>query len=308
MEMAPKALYNSLRMSYLHDQSVDIEAWKVEDLRKVPLETLFSRLKQKDIVLDRASFSAYAYEFDSPEELAIALIPETDVEPDAAFLLLFELWRRLVPEKQSISLVCDELDYQISLYDMGELERVETLDDALQSFYSVLEENVDSGILPEEAFSALTWACAHDIAQFLYDYISEIIGDDEHVYALELIERYYPFVQDKRYFEFLQAQLDSHDAPRVAYERIKSILVASDLVPNVALYIDILTFLRNGLFPDLFCEVAKRVIPLLSESEDFEEFLSLCQQFFSSRGEGVKLSRLEQCMANKTELTKLFTH
>jgi hypothetical protein len=316
MEIAPKAFYNSLKMNCLHDSSQKIDAWKIEDLRSVPLDKLFSRLVEKHIVLDRASFNAYAYEFDTPEELAIAIIPETDEEPDAAFLILFELWRRLAAEKPTISIVCDELDYQITMFDMGTLSSLEPLDDAFQSFYTVLQENVDSGLIPAEAFIALSEHCAHDIGQFLYDYISELIGDEEFSYALELIERYYPFVFDKRYFEFLQAQLDAVDAPRVSYERIKSILAASDTPPALNLNIDILTFLSMGIFPDLFCEAAKKTIPLLVDNEDLDEFLRLSRHYFTGRDGGhAKLAGIDLCIekmglsdATRRELLKLFTH
>ena len=46
--------------------------------------------------------------------------------------MIFELWRRLVPEKQTVSLIADEVDYQISAYDLGELERMELLDVAFK--------------------------------------------------------------------------------------------------------------------------------------------------------------------------------
>src|SRR5581483_1928170 len=100
MESTQKAIYNSLRMSWLQDKTIMIEPWKVEDLRPLSLDVLFSRLQKKEIFLDRASFVSYADQFDSPEELSEWLRESVNLEEEEAdeiFLLVFELWRRLVP-------------------------------------------------------------------------------------------------------------------------------------------------------------------------------------------------------------------
>src|SRR5207253_733099 len=119
MDIAQKALYNSLRMSFLQDTEIFVEPWKIEDYRMLSFEELFLRLHKREIFVDKSTFISYANEFDTPEELA-EWLAESEVATedfDQIYLLIFELWRRLIPEKPSVSILCDELDYQIYNFD-----------------------------------------------------------------------------------------------------------------------------------------------------------------------------------------------
>ena len=120
MQMQRHALYNLLRMNWKEHKDLDVEPWQVEDYRKLSLEALFKRLSDLSISLDRVSFLAFADDLDTPEDFADSLNDESDNDPmvqDQIYLLIFELWRRLIPEKQSLSIFCDELDRRIEMYD-----------------------------------------------------------------------------------------------------------------------------------------------------------------------------------------------
>jgi hypothetical protein len=288
MENAPKALYNSLRIRVLEDPSLEFEPWQVEDLRLLtPLE-LFTRLSEKAIVLDKARFIAFANEYDSPEELTEALIPEEhEEEMDFVYLLIFELWRRFVPEKQTISLICDELDYQIFLYDTDALETLEPLDDAISTLYSVLKENVDQGTPPVVAFTAIQEYCAHDLVSFLYDYILQLIDGKEYSYAGELVEQFYPFLQDKtgskkKWFDFLLAQIRGVNDPRYAFATISKVL--SENEPDLLLSFDILEYLAPYNHVELVSEVTKRTLPIVTDEEDLQELCYLLSDYFGQHG------------------------
>ena len=80
MEMNRKALYNSLRMNWVLDPTIDVEAWQVEDYRSMPIDGLFERLEDMDIRMDKGSFIAFAGSMDTPEELAETLALEDDAD------------------------------------------------------------------------------------------------------------------------------------------------------------------------------------------------------------------------------------
>jgi len=177
-QIEQRALYNLLRMNWLNDPSLEVEPWQVEDYRQLSLSDLFTQLKESDIQLDKISFITYADECDSPEQLTEYFIGDRHLEiphEDQIYLLVFELWRRLMSEKPSLSIFCDELDHQIYLYDHGQLTSPLHLQTALANLLTILEENVDEGIQPTEAFRLISTCCANDIEAFLYDFISEQI-------------------------------------------------------------------------------------------------------------------------------------
>src|SRR5690606_18870981 len=129
------------------------------------------------IQIDRQSFFHFADSCDTPEELTDLLLPDAAAEKqrDSVYLILFKLWRRLVPKKQSLSVFCEELDHQIFLYDMGELSSDEPIQDALANLLEILDENADSGVDPQEVLQAITEYCAHDLESFILDYISDLL-------------------------------------------------------------------------------------------------------------------------------------
>ena len=155
MKLQTKAIYNLLR--YAGEQPTDVEPWGLENLREPSLEELFQKLSRLGISLDKHSFGSFAEECDTPEELAELLLEdEADLKrQDEAYLLLFEIWRRLLPERQSLSIFCDELDHRIFLYDSGALGSDEPIQDILANLQEVLEENLDKGESAGAIFKAI---------------------------------------------------------------------------------------------------------------------------------------------------------
>lgn len=146
MEFERKALYNLLRMNREPDSVSETDSWKVEDYRKWALNDLIEHLADFGIVTDRIHFTAFAENCDSPEELTEILIGDTGLDrevEDRTYLLIFEIWRRLIPEKQSLSTICDELDHRIDLYDRGETNNDEPIQDALAYLQVILDEQTD---------------------------------------------------------------------------------------------------------------------------------------------------------------------
>lgn len=305
MNIAPKALYNSLRMNFLQNPSFSVERWKVEDYRQLSQEELFSRLLLHGIAFDRTGFVAFADEHDSPEEFYDDLVSDKEVpaeQQDHLYLVTFELWRRFVCEKQSISIICDELDYQIFLYDAGSLNREESLEDALASFHAALEENVDQGLSHSDVYEAVSEYLANDIQSFLIDYLADLIDEREYIYASELLEQLYPFMPDKKWFDLLHARIVGIGDIRQGHDFLRKIVRHQQENPDLQFNFDILSYLISLPDVDLFRDVAMHSLQLLEEETDFQELIHLSSEFFKSRDQHEKSRAFERMSEKRHEL------
>jgi hypothetical protein len=306
MKLATKALYNSLRMSVCQDPSISAKTWQVEDLRKSSLEDLFSRLEKFAISMDKFGFVSYTDEYDSPEEFVEDLVAEnsyTAEEIDQIYLLVFELWRRLSPERQSISLVADELDYQIFSFDNGDLERRECLDDAIASFYEALQKAQDaSDLSPLELFAAVCEHCANDITSFLYDYISELLDTQELSYASELLQQFYPFLSEKYRFDFLICRLTSFESMRQAGQMVKELFMENKERLDATLCFEILEMVSKGSDAQFFKEMLVFTLQKIDSYDDLAELYEIAREFFESNGMREKKQQIEAFMSQQGQV------
>ncbi|MGE4574388.1 MULTISPECIES: hypothetical protein [Parachlamydia] len=283
MQVERKALYNLLRMNWLLDPSIKVLAWQVEDYRALPVFEIFNRLQAKHVDLDKVSLTALAEHCDNPEDLTDELVEGSEIsqeDEDQIYLLLFELWRRLIPEKPSLSTFCDELDHQIYLYDQGNLDQEEGIQDVLANLQVILDENVDGGGKPLEVFELVTNTCANDIESFLYDFIAEQIDHHNYSYASELIEGFQKYIKDEKWFEFLTTRIlavtDSHGANQQVRQLTKKIMAK----PDLEFIFEILTFLVQDGEKEAFVKLAKKGVSLLQTEEDFRDLLLISSDFF----------------------------
>lgn len=283
MEINRRALYNSLRMNWVLDPTVQVEAWQVEDYRSMPLDGLFERLDEMDIRMDKLSYIAFAANFDTPEELTEALVVDEDNDEkhlDKVYLVVFELWRRLIPEKPALSVLCDEIDHQIHLYDQGHNAALEAMSDTLANLQVVLDENTDQGADPHEAFDCLNAGCANDIESFLHDYISDKIDEEDYGYATDLIEGFGNYMSDARWFEFLRARLVAVTDPEEAYAIVKKLLHGKTDKNDLDFNLEALSFLVVVGERDLFEKLVKETVPLIESEEDFQALVSISADFY----------------------------
>lgn len=274
-----KALYNLLRFNVKDDPSTPHEPWAVEDLRFLSLDDLFQRLKKEAVALDRNLFMEFAETAETPEDLAEILLNEAEdpKQQDRVYLVLFELWRRLLPEKISLSLFCDELDHLIDLYDRKKLDSDELIQDALANLKNVLEENVDAGGKPRDVFAAIEEDCAHDLESFLYDYIADLLDTGNHYYASELIDSFSSFVPDPLWFKILSARLLAFTDPVEANWKMAELL-KQDL--DLPLLMESLRFLSKAGDKDLLVQAIEKTMPLLETEEEFQEVLQIASDFY----------------------------
>lgn len=285
MEINRRPLYNSLRMNWILDPTLEVEPWQIEDYRSLPLDEIFERLEEKDIHLDKSSFIAFAENLDTPEEMADGLLedlPNDVAVHDQVYLLIFELWRRLLPEKTCLSIFCDELDHQIHLYDQGQTANAEAIQDTLANLQVILDENTDEGVDPHEALDCIDAGCANDVESFLYDFIAEQIDNDNLPYATELLEGFGCYVRDVKWFEFLRARILSATDPKEANQIVRNLVnteTASNK-PNLEFNFELLSFLVRVGDKETFDSLVKSSANLIKAEEDFQDLVSISADFY----------------------------
>lgn len=273
-----KALYNHLRYLAREDSTLKVDSWAVEDLRILPMEKLWEKLHQLGVHIDQASFIHFSHDCDTPEELTDLLVNEnlTNQNQDRIYLILFEIWRRILPEKVSISIFCDEMDHLIDQYDQDMLETDEKIQDALAVLAEILAEHVDAKVKPKIAFEKLAEHCANDLEIFIYDYISDLLDQNNLSYATELFELFSIYFFHLADWQFLQARILSFSDITEANRRLEELL-SKEI--ELDLLFEILEMLVSVGEKELFPLVLKKMIPLLS-SDDFEDVCALSAEYF----------------------------
>ncbi|MGM0439993.1 MAG: hypothetical protein ACQEP8_02630 [Chlamydiota bacterium] len=281
MKMGRRALYNLLRMNSQRDTSLKAEEWQITDYRQIPTEQLLNDLEKEGLKLNQKSFIAYAENYNSPEEFTEDIIPqEADIPvQDRIYLVIFELWRRLLPHSSNFTIFCDELDHQINIYDLEEIESSSQLQDMIAQLQKILDENADESGNAQEVFAMLLEHSANDLEGFLYDFIAEQIDNECFSYAAELLDGFIDYISDKEWFDFLRARLLILSDPQEANNTINKIIKSTSSHPDVALYLEILSFLARNGEQGPFTALASKTLPLIETQQDFYELLEACIEF-----------------------------
>ncbi len=281
--MQRRSLYNSLRMNWILDPTLDVAPWQVEDYRKLKSDQLFSRLQEiSDICLDKDSFKAFAEAVDTPEDLTDDLLIDLNFSNevrDQVYLILFELWRRILPERKSLSIFCDELDRQICLYDEETSDKGELLD-ILDELQVVIEDNIDSGISPKEAGVCIQAECANQIDLFLRDYLLDLFEDQNNRYAKDLIDGLGEFLLEESWNQFFHALLLEKEDPKEANDLLEGLIEEDDPPPDLELNFEILGLLARIGEKPAFLKLIKRAIGQLEIEDDFQTLLICAADFF----------------------------
>ncbi len=281
MELSGKALYNLLRSSWLETPTLLVEDWQVEDYRLLSEQELFDRLKELKIFLTTETFLAYAKECDGPEELT-DLLTESDeltAEREKTYLLFFEVWRRYLPDRQTLSIFCDELDRMIDLFDRQHNPDAAQLEESLEDLERILDESVDAGLEPKDAFDLIGQFCAHDLESFLYDYIAELIDTSQELVASEWIDGFYDYLRDQRWFDFLRVRLFTRVGTAEAADTLARLLESLQERPELDLVLEIATFLAHEGEPAVFKQVILLCLNLIQTEEDFQDVLAIVADF-----------------------------
>ena len=256
----------------------------MDDYRLKSLEGLFQELSRLGINLDQRHFLAFCDELETPEDLADLLASEAEEEDparsDQIYLIVFELWRRLIPEKQTLSLFCDEFDHLIDLYDVGKINSPEPIEDMIATFIELLSEANDRGNDPQTLYESVLHGCAHDVEGFLYDFIAMQIEARNFTYAEELTETFLPYVIDTRWFKFLQTQVLSDSDPDRARLLIQELVKECKKEPEPDFNLELLAYLAKTGEERSFLQLVQTTMPLLKTEEDFWDLLSSFEDYY----------------------------
>ncbi|MFA5249843.1 MAG: hypothetical protein WC371_00305 [Parachlamydiales bacterium] len=281
ISLEPKAFYNLLKYNFLKNPRLSVEAWQVEDLRPLALEKLFEKLKAMGLDLDKARFLELAENYEAPEDLAAEEFQRFGEEQtEKIYLICFELWRRLLPEKAGLSLFCDEMDHLIHLYSLGAMDSDENLQDALAALLDILEKQVDQGAVPKELFHSLSGHFGHNLELFLYDYVFDQIEASNELYAEELIEGFYPFVTIERWFDFLRVKIAIKKDAAEANSILKNLIRELKESPVLDLQMEILLFMVEEGDPELFLHLAKQTLALVRNETDLTELMEIALDYY----------------------------
>lgn len=280
MQLRGKSLYNLLRVKHNNNPRTQVSPWQIEDLRLLELPALFMRLKRLGISFDELSFIEQAQQFDNPEELTKHIWTKDEEGQAKCYLLLFELWRRLLPENPPISLFCDQLDCLIEEYDRGSLVEVDQLQEALESLEDILDNAVDEGGVAEEVFLYVCSYSAHDLESFILDYIADQMIEENYVGASELLDGFSPYVIYKKRFEALRICLFlSTGAPSASlmFDRFLEYLQEEPDFESLLILMDYLVYRGNREF---FFKVVRQALLSMQTEEQFQDVLEMMVEYY----------------------------
>lgn len=304
MQSNCKALYNSLRINWLNNPDLNLEPWQVEDYRALSWDFLLERLKVHDIHMTKETFLSLASDYYTPEECADDLLADLDADQkteDQIYLLVFEMWRRLLSDKPSLSIFCDELDYNITRFDEGD-QSDEQLQDLLANLKEILDENVDDGTDPAEAYESLAECCANDLSSFLYDYISFYIANGNNPYASELIDNFYDYIPEVKWFDFLRAKVTATSDPDLANGMIRQTIKEWKSDNDLDFNFEVLEFLSQFGDSKLFHALTNETISLLETEEDFQDLIALCIRYFHFLDKESQEKQLEAMLKDRQKI------
>jgi hypothetical protein len=246
-------------------------------------QELFSRLINCGFSFDQESFGYLAKEAESPEELFDMLTVDKE-KSEEIYLSLFELWKRLIPDKKSISIFCDELDHLIHDYDVDSYDSEEKLQEKIFLLQDILDGGVDAKQNPHEIFALVSDYLAHDLESFIYDYIYEQIEADRDTLASELLDGFYPYVQEVLWFDYLRLRLffkNPSEEISTFFGHFVESLIAH---PDVDLFLEVLNLLLQKDCEQLFLSFFRFVVSRIETYTQVVEMLELASRFYKLVG------------------------
>jgi len=278
MDLSKKAYYTLLRRQWQIDPGLSVPPWQVENLRDLSTHALFQRLEALGISLSEETFQLYAENADTPEDLAGVLCPKEEIR-DPAYLLLFELWRRLLPDHPTVSILCDEFDQRVDLYEKDPQHQAEAMQHILQKLEQLLTDSIDAGEDPKTISHDLKRFIAHDFETVLYRFVSDLIISGQNWDAADLIESFNPYLVDQAWFDFARARILSETDLHEANVALKSILEELQEAPDLDLLLEMATFLTAHGDPHLFLQAVRQALDLLDTEEDLQEVIAIIAKY-----------------------------
>jgi len=299
-----RALFNLLQIRYKNQPlPSSVEPWQMEDYEKIPLKELFASLKKLKLPLNEQTFLEGAQDKENPEVLLQYFAGDFDVKSKLQiYLIVFELWKRLLPTLRPISILCDALDHEITKLRELETADSEHLQDLLLAMQDLFDQAVDDGYIPEKVFVMVNSYLAHNLESVLYGYIKHQFDAQNDTEASEWIDGFYRYIPSKLSFDFLKFRLlfthDMHDAIKLIDPLIDRILEAN--ARRVAL--DLLEFLSQYGSADLFMNTFKKMVSLIQTEKDFIDMLNIAGDFYQGLDKEFEESQIRELVASRKDI------
>ncbi len=292
MLFSGRAYYNLLWLSKLRGHHFFSENWEATDYRTLPTDSLFAELESVDIFFDSDSFILFSKNVDSPEELSELLQQEEGKVKRKTYLVVFELWRRLMPDRRSISIFCDELDRQIAIYKAGSEQ--DTLFTIFNEILEILDRNSASEQSPKQVFASLCLYIAHDLENVIYTYIKTNIEREDKEPYVGLIDYFLPYVREKRALQFLKLKTLSNAFDREKQRLIGYLLSSLQESINVSISIPLLLLLVEENQKELFLDHFSFLVENIMEEDKLGELLDTLLIYHQRIGQKSKQELIKQ--------------
>ena len=302
MLFSGRAYYNLLWLERLRGNSIPAHKWEFLDYRELDFATLFSMLHEFNIFFDADTFESLSEDADSPEEFSERIEIEDKDDKRKIYLIVFELWRRLIEDKESVSIFCDELDRIVAAYETEKDDQ--QLLFILHKVLEILERNTCLDEPPEEIFQRLSLYIAHDLENVIYTYIDTKLKSGSEDSCLNLIEHFMPYIKEKRALKFLKLK----SLPNAFYEEKEklTIYIVSSLQENVnlSLSISILFYLIERNSAELFSELFSFLIHHISEEKPLVALLDVLVAYHRKMGQEEKQQQVYQFLQKRLSTPK----
>ena len=291
--MLGRAKYNRLQIS-----SKGGESWEIVDYRNFDLREIFAKLEELGVELDEKVFRSLSEDFDTPEDMAAEFARIVPENGEQIYLLLFELWRRLLEDRETISIFCDELDKLILQYE----KRPEGVEDLIQvklvELVDILDSNADAGNGTRALFKKVSDFSAFNLESFIYGFLLDQHKKENDVLAHELSSAFLPYIKEVRWFELLNLRLMAD----VKSEEFKHMLIRfeEDLTKSPVFNLDLhfLTFLIEIGRHDAFARTFKRVLGGVKNEQEYLTLAKILFEYYRLNDHEDRLTKLSQHLEN----------
>lgn len=281
MSQLGRAPYNLLVKKHTEDPSIRVQPWQVANYREMETNDLFEELSSLGIQMNSRSFDKMAEEFESPEELFHHISEEEEEENGQIYLILFELWRRLLSHYETISIFCDELDHQIQLYEKDPLSNEELLQTLFFELGDIIDDNVDAGQKPKTVLNHIKAHLACNLENSLNHFIDDQIERGNHTIASELISHFSEYLADNLWFDLHKIKLLEGAPLDHATSMMARFLEKLSEKPDISIYFAFLRHLIQIGDQDLFKSTVNELFNSIKSEEEFLELLHILFDFYN---------------------------
>jgi hypothetical protein len=298
MKKEIKAHANLLKAQVAWDPSTPHEKWMVEDLSAVSDKNLLKRLEDLKVPVSSTNLKKYLEEIETPEDFLEAVTLETDgpEKVENVYLILFELFKRHAPKKESLSIFADELDSLIQKYEATSGRNWAEIVPHLKQLVHILRENLSGVKNPSEVLEKLSRHFAYDLEGFIYDFIADLIDSSQEVLAEEFIELFFDYLTKPYWFNLLEYYLKGADEERL--ENLSDLAIETK---DFEFSLEVLHVLKEEE-SDRFFPLLSHTVDFSKEEADFVELLTVAQEFFEEKDRLREMMEIKKILDSRSQI------